>query len=155
MQIIRTLGLILLALSFVAAGFYAGMKKKSALRDLSELCALIAHVRREIVWSSEELPDVFSSYFPPDAPQRAFFRSGDYEKALAFYNLSPSDRAEALRFFCALGSGVPEEEEKRCDRILSILLPHAEQQKKELPEKRKVSVTLGICAAAILLLLFL
>ena len=154
MEILRVSGLVLLALCCVAAGGYAGAKSKRSKTDLETLYRLVAHIRREIVYERTELADCFRGFVGDDGAA-GFFISGDYDRALAGYALDRRMKNELTSFFSKLGSGFADEEEKRCDRILSLMKETLDRQNAELPGKTRVYVTLGVCAGAVLLLLFL
>lgn len=155
MQFLKIAALLTAALGCILAGGFFGAKNKRALGDLETVRRLIGHIKRAIVYDRAELPYCFSSFFEDEPETSRHFAVGDYASALSHFDLETGIKKELLMFFEKLGSGTAEEEEKRCERILDLLDSSLEKRKKELPGKMKSSLTLGICAAAVLLLLFL
>ena len=64
-------------------------------------------------------------------------------------------RERLLSFFPQLGGGEASEELRRIDELLDELSPLLRESEKQAPQKMKIGVTLGICTAAVLLLMFL
>ncbi|HCH68455.1 MAG TPA: hypothetical protein DEV98_07425 [Clostridiales bacterium] len=155
-EMLKTAGLLLLALGAVLFGWRYGEKEKKKYRDLQFLLGLVDYIRNGILYSREELPSCFESYreiVPHDS--LPFFRQGDYENALQRLYLDEKLKKTVLLFFSELGKGDAEEEEARCRKLISLLTEMEEKGTKELSGKVKVSRTLGICIGAVLLLLFL
>ena len=153
---LKTAGLILLALGTVLCGWRYGEKEKKKYRDLQFLLGLVDYIRNGILYGREELPECFESY-QKIVPHNSlpFFQNGDYENALQKLYLDEKLKKTALLFFSELGKGDVEEEEARCRKLISLLTETEEKGSKELAGKVKVSRTLGICIGAVLLLLFL
>ena len=155
-MILRAVGLSFLALCFVAAGVWFSEKGKKTYRDLETLCLLIDHLRNEIAYSRTELSSCFSSFFSVHAhPSSESFFKNDFEDALRAFDLPADLREEVGFFFAKLGSSAAEEEVRRCEKLLDKLEKRFEKAKAEAPGRTKTALTLGICAGAVLLLLFL
>ena len=153
---LKTAGLLLLALGAVLFGWRYGEKEKKKYRDLQFLLGLVDYIRNGILYGREELPSCFESYREiVSHDSLPFFRQGDYENALQRLYLDEKLKKTVLLFFSALGKGDAEEEEARCRKLISLLTEMEEKGTKELSGKVKVSRTLGICIGAVLLLLFL
>lgn len=152
---LTTAGLVLLAASFVTAGFLSGRNERKKLHDLRLLCELVGHIGREIVYTRTELPKIYASFADTHA-HRAIdcLIAADVRSALSALTL-PKDLHDPLSsFFSELGSGDAAREEARCAKIAGLLEEARAKAEKEVPASVRSVRTLGICAAALLLLLF-
>ena len=59
---LKTAGLLLLALGAVLFGWRYGEKEKKKYRDLQFLLGLVDYIRNGILYGREELPSCFESY---------------------------------------------------------------------------------------------
>ena len=155
-MILRTTGLIAAAICLILAGVYLSEREKRAGRDLSLLYSLLTHLRREIGYRRTALPACFSTFFSANPhPSCEAFIAGDYARALSHFLLPQALGASLTSFFALLGRGEAREEEKRVEEMLGVIAEYQKNSAESSPGKRKVYITLGICAAAVLLLLFL
>lgn len=155
-MILKTIGLILLALSSVLAGVMLGRREKKSAEDLKLLLALMDYLKSEISYRKTALPLCFSAFFDlyPHESAPDFVRL-DYPAALAHFSLSKSQNTELLSFFSALGTSTATEECLRIAQIYEKLNKTLLSREKDLPQKKRVYITLGICVGAVILLLFL
>ena len=148
-------GVVLISFCSAAGGFYFSRRSADGYNDLDLICRLIEYIERAIVCARTELPTAFEAFFQ-STPHRAgrYFVCGDYRAALACLSLDKRLKGELLTFFALLGQSDAASEEKRCEKQLAALCALREKNKVDLPQKRKVALTLGVCAGAVILLLF-
>ena len=152
----RTVGLCLLALCFAAAGAYYGGRGREKARDAELLASLLLSLRDGIVYTRTELPECFSSFFKERPhPSAEDFAAGRYREALARFSLPRTLREELFSFFPALGKGEAAKEEERLAPMIKKMTEYALQTGNDIKNRRKTGLTLGVCAGAVLLLLFL
>ena len=155
-MILKTAGLCVLALVCVITGVYFGRKEKAVARDLMLTLDLLRHLEREISYRRADLPDCFESFFAQRShPCADGFLRGDSKGALEALALPRAVRAELAGFFGDLGKGEAAEEQNRLRAMTDLVARASESAGKDAAQRQRAYVTLGVCAGAVLLLMFL
>ena len=152
----RLAGIILLSLCPIIAGFYMGKREQKKLADLSYIVQLLQHLRQETCIGKTKLALCFEKFEEElHAQSTHHFALREFEQGLSMLSLQPETKKKLIFFFGALSSGDVTQELARFEIINAQIGEELVLLENSIPEKVRISRTLGICIGGMILLLLL
>ena len=158
---LKIIGIVLLFLAPVSLGAYSSFKTGAEVRQLGQILDFMYYIKKQIEFFNTPINTIYDSYCPADDEFSAFILSisaNGWNYALkntesVFVSDKTTDLLEA--YGSNLGKSNKDDQIKHCDYYINLLEKEFEQLSKKAPEKKKVSLALGVYGGLMLAILFL
>lgn len=158
---IKTTGLLLVLGSSIGIGAYFSHRENTSLIHLRQLISFIHYIKKQIEYFNTPMCDIYQTFDTRDDTIIGFItevsKSGwgialENTKALAL----PKNIISLLEEFgTTLGKSEKKDQISLCNYYATALEKEYEELSKKLPERKKVSLALGIYTGLMLVLLFM
>jgi len=158
---IKTIGLLLVLGSSIGIGAYFSHREKTSLIHLGRFISFINYIKKQIEYFNTPICDIYQNYDPQDDTFSDFIT----EVSVAGWSYAlektkelalPKNTIDLLKEFgTTLGKSGKEDQLSLCDYYSAALSKEYEELSKKVPERKKVSLALGVYTGLMLVLLFM